>query len=64
MTDSMNNPQAFFIIKKEYEEQLVLRQDYLLDEVLPSLTNDGDYDDYMFFLDEANNIMKELKKFF
>ena len=56
-----NEVSPFFAIKKDYEQQLLLRRDYLLDGVLPSLTNDGDYDDYMYFQNEVTLINRQLK---
>ena len=55
---------TFFTIKKEYEQKLLMRRDYLLDEVLPSLTGDGDYDDYMYFQNEVSLINRHLKKLY
>ena len=56
--------QPFFVIKKDYEEQLLRRRDYLQDEVLPYLTNDGDYEDYMFCKNELDMINLQLKKLY
>jgi hypothetical protein len=55
---------SFFTIKKEYEQRLLMRRDYLQDEVLPSLTQDGDYDDYMYFQNEVSLIEQQLRKLY
>lgn len=56
--------EPFFVIHKEYEQKLLSRRDYIRDEVLPSLTQHDDYEDYMFMKNELDMIKTELKRLY